>query len=476
MAVGNDASERVVLRPQPGPQELFLSTPADIAVIGGSVFGGKTFALLYEPLRHVANKSFTFVAFRRTTPEIRNPGGMWDESIKMYPLAGGVDREGVMEWTFPSGAKGKLAGMQYESDVLGWKGAQVALMLFDQLEEFTEKQFFYMLSRNRSTSGVRPYVRASCNPDPDSFVATFLSWWIDQDTGYAIDERSGTIRWFVRVNDEMHWASVVCSRDQYSQYRTIAEDARAELVEKLGNDGNFAKSVTFVRSKLSDNKLGVKLDPGYEANVRAMSHVEQERLLGGNWKIRAAAGLVFNRGWFEIVDAAPVNATRVRGWDKAGTAGGGDWTAGVKIARANGIYYVEDVERGQWGAGDREAIIKQTAEFDKITTAQWIEQEPGSGGKDSAKATVRNLAGFSVRAQPVTGDKIERANPFAAQAQAGNVKIVRGEWNESYLRELHAFPTKGVPDDQVDASSLAFSKVAIPGIETDPRKWATFTQ
>lgn len=453
------SAEQPSLRPQPGPQETFLSTPADIAVIGGSVFGGKTWALCYEPLRHIGNSGFTFVAFRRTTPEIRNPGGMWDESVKTYPLVGGEPRETTLDWYFPSGARGKMAGLQYDSTVLDWKGAQVALLLFDQLEEFTEKQFFYMLSRNRSTCGVRPYVRASCNPDPDSFIAVFLAWWIDQETGYAIAERSGTVRWFVRVNDEIHWSNVTCGVDEYPDVRRIGHEAKADLIAKLGPAGRFAKSVTFVRASITDNKIGTDLDPEYEANVRALSHVEQERLLGGNWKIRAAAGLVFNRGWFEIVDAAPVNARRVRGWDKAGTAGDGDWTAGVKMAKASGIYYVEDVIRMQSAAGAREAVIRQSAELDGIATDQWLEQEPGSGGKDSARDTIQNLSGYTVHAQTATGDKVTRANPFAAQAQVGNVRIVRGHWNEAYLRELHAFPTKGVPDDQVDASSLAFSKL-----------------
>jgi predicted phage terminase large subunit-like protein len=434
--------EAVVIRPQPGPQEAFLATSADIAIMGGAVFGGKTWSLTVEPLRHIDNPGFTFVAFRRTTPEIRNPGGMWDESLKYYPLFGAEPRSATLDWLFPSGARGKMAGLQYDTDVLAWKGAQVALLLFDQLEEFSEQQFFYMLSRNRSTCGVRPYVRASCNPDPDSWLAGFLSWWIDQATGYAIAERSGVVRWFVRVQDVIHWA-----------------DSRGALVAEFPGLGEFATSVTFVRASLHDNRIGVAADPGYEAKIRAMSYVEQERLLGGNWKIRPAAGLVFNRAWFELVEAAPAAATRLRAWDKAATAGAGDWTAGVKMSQAGPLFYVEDVAHGQWSAHDRETVIRQTAEADGLATRVAIEQEGGSGGKESAEATVRRLAGYAATAYPSTGSKVERANPFAAQCQAGNVKLVRGPWNEAYLKELHAFPTKGVPDDQVDASSLAFGRL-----------------
>lgn len=173
----------------------------------------------------------------------------------------------------------------------------------------------------------------------------------------------------------------------------------------------------------------------------------------------AREGDMFKRVWFEIVDNIPEKVKRVRYWDKAGTQAGGDFTAGVKIARSeDGIFYIEDVTKGQWSAGQRERIIKQTAEADGVGTEIHIEQEPGSGGKESAESTVRNLAGFKVRADRVTGDKVTRAEPFAAQCEAGNVKILRGKWNYDYLEQLTAFPN-GTHDDDVDASSGAFNKL-----------------
>ena len=432
------------LRPQPGPQEHFLGTPADIAIMGGSVFGGKTWALTVEPIRHLANPGFTFAGFRRVKPDITNPGGWWDEAMGLYPHMDGIPRQQVLEWAFPSGAHGKFASLQYDADVLGWKGSQVCLLMFDQLEEFTAHQFWYMLSRNRSMCGVRPYVRATVNPDPDSFVADLVSWWIDQETGYAIPERSGVIRWFIRVKNDLVWA-----------------DSREELEAQHPKDAKYAKSLTFILARLQDNAIGQAKDPGYEANVRLLPHVEQERLLGGdrggNWKIRAAAGLVFNRGWFEIVDAAPADCQWVRGWDKAATAGGGDWTAGVRMGRSPaGLYYVADVTRGQWDPGERETTIHHTTQQDGLGTRIALAQDPGAAGVSDVMTTIRTLAGYTVTAAPETGDKVVRAGPYAAQAKAGNVKLVRGPWNEAYVRELHAFPTKGVPDDQVDASSTAF--------------------
>jgi predicted phage terminase large subunit-like protein len=177
-------------------------------------------------------------------------------------------------------------------------------------------------------------------------------------------------------------------------------------------------------------------------------------------------GNLFKRDWFELVERVPAACRRVRYWDKAGTEGGGAFSCGVLIAYdpITKIYYIEDLVRGQWSAGRREAIIEQTAQLDakaygKLRVSIWVEQEPGSGGKESAEATIRNLAGFTIRADRPTGDKVLRARPLAAQAEAGNVKIKNAPWSREYLDRMGAFPFGSFKDD-TDASSGAFNKLA----------------
>ena len=149
----------------------------------------------------------------------------------------------------------------------------------------------------------------------------------------------------------------------------------------------------------------------------------------------------------------------VRYWDKAGTSGGGCFTAGVKVGKdGDGRFWILDVVRGQWGAPERERMIKQTAQVDGVPVPVWIEQEPGSGGKESAESTVRNLAGFVCYADRVTGAKETRAEPFAAQVASGNVWIARGAWNRAFIDECAMFPV-GKFKDQVDAASGAFVKL-----------------
>jgi predicted phage terminase large subunit-like protein len=147
----------------------------------------------------------------------------------------------------------------------------------------------------------------------------------------------------------------------------------------------------------------------------------------------------------------------VRYWDKAGTKGGGDYTVGLRMCRLeNGFYVVEDVKRGQWGTNQREDIIKQTAEADGVGVEVWIETEPGSSGKESSENTIRNLAGFVVRQEHPTGDKVTRADPFSVQVNNGNVILMYGEWNKVYLDELRFFPFS-THKDQTDASSGCFN-------------------
>lgn len=171
-------------------------------------------------------------------------------------------------------------------------------------------------------------------------------------------------------------------------------------------------------------------------------------------------GGTFQRAWFEIVSSAPGGLPTVRFWDRAATKGGGDFTAGVKISRSpEGVYTILDVVRGQWDSGTRDKKIRRTAEADGAGVKQYGEQEPGSAGKDAALAFVRLLDGFPARCVPSTGDKEVRADPLASSAQGGNVKLLRGLWNQAFLDELTAFPT-GAHDDQVDACAGAFNMLA----------------
>jgi predicted phage terminase large subunit-like protein len=443
-------NEQKAISPQPGPQTDFLQTKAHIAIFGGSAGGGKSFALLLEPLYHINNPNFNAVIFRRNSVQVRNPGGLWDESYALYTKLGGHPREINLEWTFPSGFRVKFGHLENEKTVYEWQGSAVPLIEFDELVHFTEKQFWYMLSRNRSLSGVSGYIRAGCNPDVDSWVRKLIDWWIGED-GFPIRERSGVLRWFVRQNDEIIWGA-----------------SREELVSKFGEE-SMPKSLTFIPSKVTDNKILMEKDPAYLANLKALPRVERMRLLDGNWNVRAAAGLLFQRGWFEVIDAVNAHKTHtIRYWDRAATKPNEnnrdpDWTAGLKLSRLHtGVWVVEDVVRLRDTPLKVEQLIKNTASQDGHNVTICIEQDPGSSGVADAQNIVMKLAGYNVRVNKPTKDKVTRALPVSAQSEAGNIKVLRGPWNDAFFNELENFPseTDVGHDDQVDVLSGAFNETA----------------
>lgn len=291
-----EASAPALVRPQVGPQERFLASPADIAIYGGAAGGGKTWALLMEPLRHTKNPHFGAVFLRRTTPQIRNKGGLWDASARLYPDIGATPREHTLDWTFPSGATVSFSHLQHDNTVLDYQGSEIPLLCFDELTHFSAAQFWYMVSRNRSTCGVRPYIRATCNPDPDSWVRQFIAWWIDEISGLPIMERAGLVRWFVRVNDELIWADTPGDLEGYTV--PDADGVQQPIPPK---------SVTFVPAQLTDNTALMRADPGYMANLMSLPEVERGRLLAGNWNVRNTAARVF-RNWRSMDFDTPEDA------------------------------------------------------------------------------------------------------------------------------------------------------------------------
>lgn len=445
-------SESSVLAPQPGPQTEFLACPADIVLFGGGAGAGKSIALLMEPARHQHVPNFTAAFFRRTFPEITNPDGIWDESLKVYGRLGWTPRVGDVEWRTPAGGRVVFSHAQTEKDVERWKSAQLALILFDQLETFSEYQFWYMLSRNRSTSGVRPYVRATFNCEP-GWLADLIQWWWNPSSGYPIPERDGVIRYLVRIDGELHWA-----------------DSAEALVEEFGEKAQ-PLSFTFIAGRLSDNKILEASDPGYRARLMALPIVEQERLLALNFKISPSAGKVFPRSKFTLLEAMPTDIVRVvRGWDNAATRGAGDFSSAVKIGqRANGRFVILHRWRDRVDTGDREEMMRSFATTDGHECDIAIAQEPGSAGKDVVFHTIRGLAGYTVVAYLDTGSKQTRAKPLSVQVSANNVDIFVWDTSEveQYISQMDAFPTPSVPDDDVDATTKAFKHLTQAPIQPE---------
>lgn len=450
-----DNSTVSYIGPQDGPQTAFLSSPADIVFYGGSAGGGKTYGLLLDPLRYVRYKEFGAVIFRRTFPEIKNEGGLWDESTNIYLPLGARPKETDLSWTFPSGSVISFAHLQHEKNIYSWQGAQVPYFGFDEITHFTARQFWYLLSRQRNVAGIPNLVRATCNPDPDSFVRNIIDWWIDQN-GYAIPERSGVIRWFVRVDDGLVWA-----------------DNEQSLKERYPS--LIPRSFTFISAKLSDNQILCQKDPSYLATLLSLPTVDRKRLLDGNWNVRPSSGLYFKRSWFEVVDPELVPRRMmkiVRGWDLAGTPEEKDAsdlkqpdaTAGVKMGRdRDGNIWVLDFVYDRMTPMQVERTIRNCASQDGLHTIIRLPQDPGQAGKAQVAHFARLLIGHTFRTRTLTGDKVTRAGAFSSACEHGMVKLVKATWNELYLTHLEQFPPEVGSPDTVDASVEAYHELTSGG-------------
>lgn len=245
----------------------------------------------------------------------------------------------------------------------------------------------------------------------------------------------------------------------------IWAESKEELIEQYGEDCH-PKSLTFIPSKLEDNKIFMQKDPGYMANLKALSRIDRLRLLGGNWNVRATAGMFFQRDWFEVIDAIPANVVRtVRAWDIAATKPNEtnkdpDWTRGIKMHKlSNGTFVISHLASLRDTPLNVERMLKNTATQDGFEVEISLAQDPGSAGVAALDNYIRLLAGYAINTNRPSTDKIVRAKPLSAQCEAGNVKILRGDWNEAFFTELENFDGENGHDDIVDASADAFNEL-----------------
>jgi predicted phage terminase large subunit-like protein len=420
-----------------------------------------------ECARHVSNPKYNALILRRNSTQIFTNGGLWDSAAELYPLIGGKSVKSPKPmYKWPNGAKIVFGHLERYSDAESYQGSQIPLICFDELTHFDERCFWYMLSRNRSTSGIRGYIRATTNPDPDSFVAKLIEWYIGDD-GYAINERSGVVRYFGRVDGQLIWGD---------NKEEVLQQAPSLKIDDV-------KSFTFIASSISDNKILLEKDKGYLSNLRALPLIDQERLLHGNWKIKPASGLFFKRSQVEIIDTLPNDVKQwVRAWDLAATAkDDADATASVLLGkRKDGTYVVANVTNNRLNASDVRNYVLNTAKMDKAGYKRVkirLSQDPGQAGKEQSESYVKMLAGFSVVTKRESGDKLTRAEPVAAQWQHGNVQVLAASWNDMFFNQLEQFGDETcLHDDMVDALANAFNELESAKVAYAPPKEETLTK
>ena len=331
------------------------------------------------------------------------------------PLAD--DAQGVHDWrtTFGGGLKSTSVG----GEVTG-RGCNGGLIVADDLvkgREFAESK----LNRDRSWDWLRDDLMSRLEPGA-SLIVNMTRWHEDDVIGRIHADPMG-----------LDWIHLVIPavQDEHGN----ATDERTDPT---------ARSYWPDRYSLDDlAKIRLRGEHGW------WSLYQQAPFPKG--------GGMFQRAWFPVVDAAPSGGRVVRGWDlAASTEKDSAYTVGVKLRLVQGRIFVEHVARIQGTPLEVERLIESTAQQDGHGVTQDIPQDPGQAGKSQKSYLAAKLHGYDVRFSPETGSKELRAEPFAAQAQAGNVALVRGSWNAAYLDEIEAFPA-GRLRDQTDGSSRAYA-------------------
>ena len=282
----NIESKRIT--PQKGGQENMLSIDVDILIGGGSRGGTKSFSLILEAQKDIDNKFFKALLLRKEIDDLQN---LIDESSNIYSQFGEYNKsKNDMTWNLTKGGSIKFNyySDSYDDFKVRFQGKQFAYEGIDEITHIEYNKFKYLITCNRNAYGIRNRFWGTCNPDPDSWVAKFIDWWIGDD-GYPIPERDGKIRYCFMDGDDVstiYWGDT--REEVYQQCRhTIDKYWKPEYEEYGTPQELFIKSVAFVEAKLSDNKKLMQSDGSYLANLANQSEEQRARDLDGNWKYRS---------------------------------------------------------------------------------------------------------------------------------------------------------------------------------------------
>lgn len=400
--------------PTPKQRAFLLMNDTKEILYGGAAGGGKSVAQLMAALQFVDVPGYSAILFRKTYADLSLPGALIDMSKQwLMPFV----RSGEIRWSekekryeFPSGASLSFGYLESDNDAYRYQGAEFQYIGMDECTHISPSNYRYLFSRLRKTKDLQVPLRFRATANPGGEYGEFY---------YQ--------RFFV--------------------------------------DGKDAGRI-FIGAGLDDNP---HLDADqYKESLAELDPITREQLLNGNWEIKAS-GDMFNRHWFQIVNASevPVGAQYVRFWDMAATdpkkrkgknKRDPDYTIGFKLAMHQGMYWIVDIVREQKTPHEIEQIIGNTAREDGFNCAIRMEQEPGSSGIAVIDNYARNiLQGYNFLGVPSTGSKVERARNASAAAQGGRVFITHNCRNMlPFLDECDLFPY-GIHDDTVDGLSGAFN-------------------
>ena len=407
-----------------------VSHPRHLFIIDGFVVTHNTFAGLMHHLKYAHDPLYRGLTLRRTTPMLLKPGAVWDEAKQLYK---DIDPDGKiklkdLKYVCTSGAEIAFSHFERVDDTDNFQGAQISSCVMEELCQFEESQFSYILSRLRTKAKMKPNMRATMNPDPDSWVRKWVDWYLyppeHELHGRPDPAKQGIIRWFIRIDNELVWA-----------------DSKEKLLEDYPKSTPL--SFRFISASVYDNPY---IEPSYIAFLEGLPKVEREILLYGNWDARPEGASFFKRQWCDevnYVDESQVLYT-VRAWDMAATLknpvnNSPDYTATARMRKMkDGTYIVDDVRRTRIRVGGWENFVVECGADDPYGTVNIIPQDPGSAGERATKEFCRRLSerGVHTKKERTNRSKLDRFRPFASMAENEGIKFL-ANCGTDYENDIH---------------------------------------
>ena len=446
--------EPFTLAPASVPQEQFLASDSKITLYAGSAGAGKTFAIIINLVKFALKKNTTAVVFRRTSTQLRQNGGIWDEATMVFKrmFGKGVQiRNREMEIYIPAtNAKIKFSHLQYQSDIMSHLGAQYSLIIFDEATLFPfEEMILPLIGRLRNANvDYVPQMLWATNPMYNHGIYHWIKDFYLDEYGIPYDEKSNAERFFVLQNNKPLW------------YDSRKE---AEAIHGGGKDSPV-QSFRAIKAHISQNIPLLKANPDYISNLKALPEIKRRIFLDGSWTAREEEAGLFNRTMVTMVDHPNIRAKkRVRAYDLASQpvstqSPNPDWTRGVLISKDDaGIYTVEDIVSVRDRPHIVQELIYHTARSDGNSTVVSYPIDPGQAGIARANEMKRDLAEMGVSSKMIRPNKSKRSRflAFSAIAEAGFLHVVRADWNEEFFNELEEFTglKRGERDDMADCCS-----------------------
>jgi phage terminase large subunit-like protein len=457
-----EAAKPFTPHPPSQKQKAFLALDAQEALFGGAAGGGKSDALIMDSLAYVKVPTYSALLMRRKEVDLYKKGAILDRAQEWFAGTAAVWDAKLKGFRFPSydsnpGATISFGFLNNDADKDRWRGPEFQYIGIDELTEWSEAHYAFLFSRLRSLvlpgrQRIPTRMRAGTNPGGaghDWVFSRFVQHARQSGTGLLYDE----------------WRKGEKAGLPYFESPPSPQVLEMAQLFNVRPQGAY-----FVPAFAEDNPALDQVQ--YKMNLARLDPLEFAWFAKGDWTA-VPSGRYFHREWFQNwLEKEPPGVYWIRYWDLAGTepksrqddeekAGGPAWTAGVKLGvkldpQGNATIIISDVVRNRLEPPDVESFVKSTAEMDGKRVQVLLEQEPGSAGKATAIGYQRRvLFGWRVHADKVTGPKEEYWKAFGGFCKAGGVALVRGAWNDAFIKELISLPNG--KKDQADAASRGYA-------------------